>query len=86
MGQSPILTSGAAEIATPTSKGKPFAARIEVKDWFLFDGIDGDGRELSIDKSVKDSVFIDPGQTPTPFAFWDDAPSLACMTLDLASR
>ena len=57
-----------------------------MKHWFLFDGIDGDGRELTVDKSVKDRVLIDPGQTPTAFAFWDDAPSLASAALDLSVR
>ncbi len=68
MGDTPILTARALEIATQAPQGKPVAAWIVMEKGLFLNGRDHYRRYPSIDEGVKLAFPIQPGLTITPFA------------------
>jgi hypothetical protein len=68
MGNIPILTARALEIAAQAPQRKPVAARIVMEKGLFLNGRDHYRRYPSIDEGVELAFSIQPGLTITPFA------------------
>lgn len=82
MGDIPVLTAGAFEIAAQAPQGKPVAARIVVEKGGFLNGRDHYRGYLSIDQGVEMASPIHPGITIPPLTFRYNTPALANSTLN----
>ena len=81
MGDIPILTAGAFEIAAQGPQGKPVAARIVGEKGVFLNGRDHYRGYPSIDQGVEMASPIHPGLTIPPLAFRYNTPALAHIAL-----
>jgi hypothetical protein len=82
MGDIPILTARALEIAAQAPQGKPGAAGIVVEKGFFLNGRDHYRGYPSIDQGVEVASPIQPGLTIPPFALRYNTPALANSALN----
>jgi hypothetical protein len=82
MGDIPILTARALEIAAQAPQGKPGAAGIVVEKGFFLNGRDHYRGYPSIDQGVEGASPIQPGLTIPPFALRYNTPALANSALN----
>jgi len=72
LGDLPVLTVLATEIATCACHGKATGARQELVERFLLDGVDGEGTGFSITFGIESPVDVDSGTTDAALAFSND--------------
>ena len=72
LGDLPVLTVLATEIATCACHGEATGARQELVEGFLLDGVDGEGTGFSIAFGIESPVDIDSGTTNAALAFSND--------------
>ena len=72
LGDLPVLTVLATEIATCACHRKATGARQKLVEGFLFDGVDGEGTGFSIAFGIEAPVDIDSGTTDAALAFSND--------------
>ena len=68
-----VLTVQATEIATSTGDGETSGARMEMIEWLLLDGIDGQRTRFTIDLAQKHAVLIPSATTNARFTFGNAA-------------
>ena len=72
LGDLPVLTVLAMEIATCACHRKATGARQKLVEGFLLDGVDGEGTGVSIAFGIESPVDVDSGTTNAALAFSND--------------
>ena len=72
LGDLPVLTVLATEIATCACHGEATGARQELVEGFLLNGVDGKGTGFTVALGIEFPVDVDSGSTDAALAFSDD--------------